>query len=181
MNDRKKAKGSLNTKIYPQLVCMSFFRILFLLFLSIPLLEIYLLLKVGSSIGVLPTVILVVLTAVIGVWLLRLQGFATLTKAQQSLAQGEMPATAMLEGLMLFIAGALLLTPGFFTDTIGFIFLIPVSRIWIAKSILKKGMLSGAVGFQSTSFQQRTKNTGNTYESSSETIEGEFIAHDEKK
>ena len=161
---------------------MSFFRILFLLFLSIPLLEIYLLLKVGSSIGVLPTVVLVVLTAVIGVWLLRLQGFATFIKAQKSLAQGQVPAMEMLEGLMLFIAGALLLTPGFFTDTIGFLFLIPFSRIWIAKSILKNGVSGAAGQFRTGSYHSEQKHRGETYESSStDAIEGEFIAHDDKK
>ena len=176
------ANGSLISQNHPQLACMSFFRIIFLLFLSIPLLEIYLLLKVGSSIGVLPTVVLVVLTAVIGVWLLRLQGFATFMKAQQSLAQGQVPAMEMLEGLMLFIAGALLLTPGFFTDTIGFLFLIPASRVFIAKSVLKKGVTGDAGQFRSSSYYSESKRSGETYESSStEAIEGEFIAHDDKK
>lgn len=161
----------------PQLACMSFFRILFLLFLSIPLLEIYLLLKVGSSIGVLATVALVVLTAVVGVWLLRLQGFATLAKAQASLAKGEVPADTMLEGVMLFIAGALLLTPGFFTDAIGFLFLIPISRQWIARSILKNMVVR-----RSSQFKQSTSDAGATYQSSAtEVIEGEFISHDDKK
>jgi len=92
---------------------MSFFRILFLLFLSIPVLEIYLLLEVSDRIGPLSTVALVVFTAVVGVWLLRLQGFATLARAQQSMAGGEVPAATLFEGAMLFVAGALLLTPGF--------------------------------------------------------------------
>ena len=155
---------------------MSFFRILFLLFLSIPILEIYLLLKVGGSIGVLPTVALVVLTAVAGVWLLRLQGFATLSKAQQSMARGEMPATTMLEGLMLFIAGALLLTPGFFTDAIGFLFLIPVTRQWIAQSILKNAIVNSSQFYAQTSTKDETNRS-----STSKTIEGEFISHDDKK
>jgi len=155
---------------------MSFFRILFILFLSIPILEIYLLLKVGSSIGALPTVVLVVLTAVIGVWLLRLQGFATVAKAQASLARGEVPATTMLEGVMLFVAGALLLTPGFFTDGIGFLLLIPPTRLWLANKILKNAMVMGQ--FQSS----RTTQQGHTYQSSStEVIEGEYISHDDKK
>lgn len=153
---------------------MSFFRILFLLFLSIPILEIYLLLEVSDRIGPLSTVGLVVFTAVVGVWLLRVQGFATLARAQASLARGEVPAATMIEGVMLFIAGALLLTPGFFTDTIGFIFLIPVTRQWIASSILKNGVMRGSQFHASASATQ--------YEQTSEkkkTIEGEFISHDD--
>lgn len=162
---------------------MPFFRILFLLFLSIPILEIYLLLEVGDHIGLFPTIGLVVLTAVVGVWLLRVQGFATLARAQASMARGEMPAGTMLEGLMLFIAGALLLTPGFFTDSIGFIFLIPFTRLWIANTILRNGMMRGAQ-FGATSHHHTETNTtsGKTYESTSEeVIEGEFISHDDKR
>ena len=159
---------------------MPIFRVLFLLFLSVPLLEIYLLLKVGGIIGPLPTVALVVLTAVIGVWLLRLQGFATLGRAQQSLARGEVPAATMIEAVMLFVAGALLLTPGFFTDTIGFLFLIPVSRQWIANKILQNVLVSGG-RFNNQHTRQSSEDI-QTYESSStEVIEGEFISHDDKK
>lgn len=178
--DKKHGYSSLNSNLSPQLTCMPIFRILFLLFLSIPILEIYLLLEVSDSIGPLPTVALVVLTAVVGVWLIRLQGFATLAKAQQSLAQGEMPATTMFEGILLFIAGALLLTPGFFTDSIGFLFLIPVSRQWIVRTVLKKAIANSSQF--NAHFQQSSSKTGNTYQSSStEVIEGEFISHDDKK
>jgi len=153
---------------------MSFFRIVFLLFLTIPILEIYLLLEVSDRIGPLSTVGLVVFTAVVGVWLLRVQGFSTLARAQASLARGEVPAVTMLEGLMLFIAGALLLTPGFFTDTIGFILLIPVTRQWIAVAILKNGIIrsrQSQTGASATHSQQTS--------SKQKTIEGEFISHDD--
>lgn len=155
---------------------MSFFRILFLLFLGIPILEIYLLLKVGGSIGALPTVALVVLTAVVGVWLLRLQGYITIARMQNSLNRGELPAETMLEGVMLFVAGALLLTPGFFTDAIGFLLLIPVTRGWIARFMLRRMMVM-------SQFQARhTSQSGQTYQSSAtDVIEGEFISHDDKK
>ena len=105
---------------------------LFLLFLLVPMLEIYLLIQVGGVIGALPTVLLVVLTAFIGAYLLRQQGFATLQKAQESLARGELPAGSLLEGAILLVTGALLLTPGFFTDAVGFICLVPVARQAIA-------------------------------------------------
>jgi UPF0716 protein FxsA len=89
------------------------FGTLLLLFLIVPLAEIYLLIKAGGAIGALNTVALVVFTAVVGAWLLRLQGLATLRRVQLSLEQGELPETALIEGVMLLLAGALLLTPGF--------------------------------------------------------------------
>ena len=111
---------------------MRLFHIIFLFFLLVPLIEIYCLLKIGSAIGVLPTVLMVVLTAVIGVWLLRIQSFLTFRRLQEHLQQGEAPAFEMIEGPILLVGGALLLTPGFFTDTIGFLCLIPLTRRWIA-------------------------------------------------
>ncbi len=76
-----------------------------------------------------------VLTAVIGVWLLRIQGLSTLTRAQQKLQENELPARELLEGMALVVAGAFLLTPGFFTDTIGFLLLFPPTRIWLASPL----------------------------------------------
>lgn len=114
------------------------FRILFLLFLTVPVLEIYLLIQVGSVIGALPTVGIVILTAVIGAYLLKQQGLSTLTRVQNTLQHGEIPAIEMLEGLVLIVTGALLLTPGFFTDAIGFLMLVPAIRrglvVWALKN-----------------------------------------------
>jgi len=153
---------------------MPFFRILLLLFLSIPVLEIYLLIKVGDSIGALPTVALVVLTAIVGVWLLRLQGFATLARAQKSMARGEVPATTLFEGVMLFVAGALLLTPGFFTDAIGFALLIPFTRQWIVAYILKNVIKNSH--FYAASAGSHAEQTKDPQDA----IEGEFISHEDK-
>jgi len=116
------------------------FQSLFLVFLLVPLVEIYLLIKVGSIIGALPTVFMVVFTAVLGAFLLRLQGFATLARFQRSLAQGELPASTLIEGALLLLAGALLLTPGFFTDAVGFILLVPPLRRRFAGHLLRRGM-----------------------------------------
>ncbi len=102
--------------------------IIFLLFLLVPLIEIYFLIKVGDIIGAFPTIALVVFTALLGAMLLRFQGWATLTRGRQALAQGQVPALEMLEGVLLLFAGALLLTPGFFTDAVGFGFLLPPVR-----------------------------------------------------
>jgi len=112
--------------------------ILLLLFLTIPLVEIYFLISVGQVIGTIWTVFLVVFTAVLGAALLRAQGLSTLRRVQEASARGEIPALEMMEGLMLLVGGALLLTPGFFTDTIGFICLITplrqaLIRYWIKR------------------------------------------------
>ncbi|MGD8583702.1 MAG: FxsA family protein, partial [Gammaproteobacteria bacterium] len=99
-----------------------------ILFIVVPLVELYLIIKVGSMIGALWTVLLVLLTAVIGVSLLRIQGFSTLNRARQNMEMGVMPAMEMMEGLALAVGGALLITPGFITDTLGFLCLIPATR-----------------------------------------------------
>ncbi len=131
---------------------MPIFRILFLLFLTIPLIEIYLLIQVGEVIGALPTIFMVVFTAVLGVALLRWQGLVTLTRVQVAMARGELPAVAMIEGVFLLVAGALLLTPGFFTDAIGFVLLIPLIRQSLAQSLLLRGMFQSGGGFQHDPF-----------------------------
>lgn len=116
---------------------------LFIIFLSIPLVEIYLLIEIGSVIGAPATVFLVVFTAVLGALLLRQQGFYTLQKVQQQMSHGEMPAMAMLEGVCLVIGGGLLLTPGFLTDFIGFLMLIgPARRFLILKFVPGISMFS---------------------------------------
>lgn len=117
------------------------FRILFTLFILIPLFEIYLLIKVGGIIGAIPTVFLVVFTALLGALLLRHQGLYTYAKVQTAMARGELPTMAMLEGLVLLIAGALLLTPGFFTDTLGFLALVPPLRQWLILKVLERGVI----------------------------------------
>jgi len=112
---------------------MNLFQRLLLLFIIIPIFEIYLLITVGRLIGPLPTVALVILTAIVGTYLLRIQGLATLQNMQTTLAQGHLPTEALLEGILLLLGGALLLTPGFFTDAVGFSCLIPaIRRYWIA-------------------------------------------------
>ncbi|NOQ76321.1 MAG: exlusion protein FxsA [Methylococcaceae bacterium] len=127
-------------------------RIVFLFFLVVPFVEIYLLLQIGGIVGVLPTVFLVVFTAVLGAWLLRQQGFATWQRMQASLAQGALPAYEMIEGPILLVGGALLLTPGFFTDAIGFACLIPQTRRKLAQYVIEKQLINAQAGspFQNT-------------------------------
>ncbi len=114
------------------------FPILMLLFLVIPIIEIYLLIRVGGYIGVLPTIGLVVLTAVIGASLLRSQGLQTYMRFNQSLNEGRLPANEIIEGVALLVGGALLLTPGFFTDLIGFFCLLPITRRPVATFLVNR-------------------------------------------
>ncbi len=112
------------------------FKILFLLFLTVPLVEIYFLIQVGQHIGALSTILLCILTAALGAILLRIQGILTLLRAQEKLRQGQIPADKLLEGLILLIAGILLLTPGFVTDVVGFLCLVPSLRSLLALKML---------------------------------------------
>ncbi len=118
------------------------------LFIVMPIAEMAVLIQVGTMIGVLPTIGLVLLTAVIGAALLKQQGLATLTRANQRLNSGELPAREVAEGLILAVGGALLLTPGFITDTVGFLCLIPGTRQWFVGQAMKRMVVRG----QSSSF-----------------------------
>jgi UPF0716 protein FxsA len=104
------------------------FRYLFPLFIAVPLLEAWLLIKVGGVIGAGSTVLLIVLTAIIGVFCLRRQGASTLNRIHHNLYNGTLPAIELVEGALLVVAGALLLTPGFATDAAGFLLLWPWAR-----------------------------------------------------
>ena len=109
---------------------------LLFLFIGIPLVEIYLLIEVGEVIGALPTILAVVFTAVLGISLIRIQGFSTLQKAQNAMNQGNLPAVEMFEGMLLLLAAICLLIPGFFTDAIGFLLLVPPLRAYLATQLL---------------------------------------------
>lgn len=96
-------------------------------FIGVPLIEIAVFIQVGGAIGLWPTLALVILTAVLGTWQLRAQGLATLARARAQIEHGTLPTRELFDGACLLIAGALLLTPGFVTDSIGFaLFLRPV-------------------------------------------------------
>jgi UPF0716 protein FxsA len=99
-----------------------------LLFVGIPLVELYLLIEVGSEIGAIPTIALSIFTAILGSLLVRLQGFSVLLRVRTLMARGETPALEVLNGALLLIAGLMLLLPGFLTDSLGFLLLIPPLR-----------------------------------------------------
>jgi len=149
------------------------------------------LLKVGSFIGAFYTVALVLMTAVIGVSLLKRQGLSAFVRANQKMQAGQMPVAEMGEGLMLAVAGALLLTPGFVTDGIGFLLLTPGVRGFLAakwvSSMMRKSQLHGASG----SFYSQTtySATSNSFDDRKEfmtpkeadIVEGDFREIDDNK
>jgi len=148
------------------------FRSLFVLFLLVPLIEIYFLIQVGSVIGGLWTVFLVVATAVIGAGLIKQQGMTTMQRAQSSLAQGQLPATEMLEGVALLLSGAMLLMPGFFTDAIGFILLMPPIR----QGLIKRLIATGQFRYQSRTMHSHSQQGHRD----SSVIEGEIVDNDDQ-
>ncbi len=108
------------------------------LFIATPVVELFILLKTGAAIGALPTVAAVVFTAVVGAALVRRQGRAALDEARMAMNQGETPVAPAIHGAFILVAGLFLLTPGFVTDAIGFLFLIPAVRLRIGRAILSR-------------------------------------------
>ena len=171
-------------------------RFLFLFFIAVPLVEMLLLFEVSDQIGGLSTLGLVVATAVIGVQVLKQQGIGTLTRANARLSSGELPAQEIIEGMLLAAAGALLLTPGFITDTLGFVFLAGPLRRLIAARLLRSGLVraggglgagfsGGPVGGSSGGFSRRSQggfsgehqgfDTSAAGSAEGEIIEGEIV------
>ena len=109
----------------------------------LPIAEIYILIESGRLIGVIPTVLLVILTGIAGTWLMKQQGLELLRRVQSELAAGRLPAGVLLDGALVLVGGVLLLTPGFCTDLMGFTLLVPFTRaiwrkaleLWLAKKV----------------------------------------------
>lgn len=118
-----------------------------LIFFAVPIIEIACLIKVGESLGVLATLVALILSTVIGIYLLRIQGVFTLFNIQQSMQQGDLPTEDMLGGMLLAVAGILFVIPGFVSSSLGFIFLLPFVRRHFAKVLLKRSqtMKQGSV------------------------------------
>ena len=129
-------------------------------FVTVPLLEIYVLIQLGGLIGAVPTIAIVVLTALVGAKLVRAQGLIALARVRAAHDRGEVPALPILEGVILLVAGALLLTPGFFTDALGFMALVPSLRQRLIHRLVQRMAVHGEY--------QGTDRPG------ARTIEGEF-------
>jgi len=110
---------------------------LFLAFLAVPLIEIALFIQVGGAIGLWPTLGIVILTAILGTWLVRSQGIMAMGNLRNSFSRLDDPTEPLAHGAMILLAGALLLTPGFFTDAIGFALLVPSLRKAVINSLRK--------------------------------------------
>jgi len=159
------------------------FRILFLFFIVVPIIEIAVIMQVGALLGIWPTVAIVIFTAWFGAKKVREQGLATLTSVQTKMAQGEMPSDEIIAGLMLLIAGVLLLTPGFVTDAFGIALLFEPVRQYIAHAVRSKIIVSQNYRHQvfTQEFQQYSVNNtdkSNTSPEQGKTIEGDFERKD---
>lgn len=138
-------------------------KVLFAL-IGIPLIELWVLISVGAEIGALSTIILCVLTAVVGLQLLRIQGFFLLRRVDERVARGEAPSMEMVEGVALSVGGVMLLFPGFVSDIVGFILLLPFTRQWLIKRMFKYYSVRASV------YQAGTRND--------DIIDADFERHD---
>ena len=134
----------------------------FLLFIGLPALEIFLMIKIGGKIGALSTVSLIFLTAVIGVYFAKLEGIKTMRSGVMNLYQNKVPVYEMFSGASIAIAALLLIVPGFFSDTIGFLLLIPFTRKILISFFVKKNKIS-------------------TSQENTNTLDGEIIEDKDKK
>lgn len=151
---------------------MPFFILVFL-FILMPILEISLLIRVAGHIGILNTAAFALFTAVLGAYLVKQQGIATLAKLQAEANAGRVPARQIVEGVALLIAGAVLLTPGFITDALGFALLIPPVRMALINFVAQKMFANGQVVYSYTSYQDTTNQ--NTRQPRSRSVNGTVI------
>lgn len=153
---------------------------LLLLFILVPVIEIYFFILVGGIIGVLPTLLFIVVTAVVGTRLLQAQGTLTLQRAQLMMEQGQVPAEPLLEGILIIFSGFLLVTPGFFTDSIGFLFLFPLPRRFIAHWLGQRIQMQIVGDYESEEAQfRRSKGEQPKKSHKPIVIEGEYKREDE--
>lgn len=134
----------------------------FLLFIGVPALEVFLMIKIGGKIGALSTVSLIFLTAIIGVYFAKLEGIKTMRSGVMNLYQNKVPVYEMFSGASIAIAALLLIVPGFFSDTIGFLLLIPFTRKILISFFVKKNKIS-------------------TSQENTNTLDGEIIEDKDKK
>lgn len=147
-------------------------RIFLLMFIVFPVVELMLLIEVGSKIGGLLTIACVLLTAFVGLALIRQQGLSILLKAREKMHQGNIPASEVVEALLLAIAGVFLLFPGFISDALGFLLIIPTVRKGVS------GSLMGKVFKEHFTAQSRRQKTPEEGQDHGDVIEGEFTKDD---
>ncbi len=147
---------------------------IFSLFVVMTLVEIYVLVTVGEAIGGFSTVLLVVVTALIGSTLLKQQGWSVMAKAQKSIDNDQTPAFEMLEGVVILVSGVLLLTPGFITDAVGLLGLMPWSRGYFIDQFLSKNAQKIFTKKNTVFIHRNRQQNSNQKETKKDTIEGEF-------
>ncbi len=140
------------------------FRILLVLFILVPIIEIAVFIQVGEQIGLSWTLLVVIATAILGVNLLKQQGFKAWQEIQLSLAQGQIPAVEMAAAAQLLFAGGLLLTPGFVTDVVGFLLMVPQVRLHLARMLIAQGMFKAkqSQGFYHSQTTHQFTNTNSS-------------------
>lgn len=129
---------------------MNFSALLFL-FIALPIVELFLLFELAGAVGGLTTVGIVVITGIVGASLARFQGLQVLWGIREEMSAGRLPASHLIDGVMILVAGALLVTPGLITDTVGFLLLLPATRARIktwARKELQRRMAQGSVEFR---------------------------------
>lgn len=152
--------------------------LLFMIFIVVPITEIAVLIEVSDQLGGLTTFALVIFTAAVGASLVRSQGVQTLISAQQKMQQGQQPGQEVIEGIMLAVAGIMLVTPGFVTDFLGLLLLLPMSRQFFAGKLLERVILKN-MAKQGTHQQPFTGGfTQHSQEQDSDIIDGEFVNKD---
>lgn len=160
--------------------------VLFSVFVVVPLVEIVLFIVIGERIGVAITIILVIFTAFLGSFLLQQQGFSTYVRAQKALSEGRVPVDSVIDGVCLLFAGAFLLTPGFLTDSVGFLLFVPGFRRVLAKWVFERMKASKSVQFEyhETTTQERDPYRrspgGNSPGGQGPVIDGEFERKEDK-
>jgi UPF0716 protein FxsA len=121
--------------------------LLVLLFILVPIAEIYVIIQVGQAIGALPTIAILIADSLLGAWLLRRESRLVWTAFREALAAGRMPHREILDGVMVILGGAFLLTPGFITDVVGLVLLFPPTRRVIGRAVARAALRRGPMGW----------------------------------
>jgi UPF0716 protein FxsA len=111
--------------------------VLFLAFLAVPFVELYVIIQVGQAIGVLNTIAVLIMVSAVGAWLVKREGLSVLRRAQARVDQGALPGRELVDGVLILFAGALLLTPGFVTDLVGILLLLPPIRAGLRAGVVR--------------------------------------------
>ncbi len=140
------------------------FPLLVILFLVVPIVELYVIVQVAGGIGVLETIGLLIVVSIVGAWLVKHQGLSVLRQIQQRIRQGQMPTAQLVDGGLILFAGALMLTPGFVTDAVGVLLLLPPTRIMARGALMRAfrgrvGVVTGTSRFGGPGFVVETRGT----------------------